>query len=151
MINSGIYVLWLHLPKEAVLAVGSLGTFSFPPGIYAYVGSAQRNLQQRLARHRRAEKKLRWYIDYLRAQANCLGAVVFLGAPKDAECRLAEHIRQLPGASLPAGNFGASDCSCPAHLVHLSGLAPDLVALSHAVHNVQLGAAKSLAFFDAGD
>ncbi|HOB39884.1 GIY-YIG nuclease family protein [Candidatus Darwinibacter acetoxidans] len=151
MVNSGVYVLWLYLPRRVSLTVGKLGTFSFPPGVYAYSGSAQRHLQQRIARHRRAAKKLHWHIDYFRAAAELLGFVVFPGAPKEGECRCAEQLLRLPGAALPAPGLGSSDCSCGSHLVYLPSLQPGLVALGHAVENIELGAAKPLAFFDAGD
>jgi Uri superfamily endonuclease len=37
----GVYVLIIQVEKEAVLNVGALGTLTFKPGLYAYVGSAQ--------------------------------------------------------------------------------------------------------------
>lgn len=151
MVNSGVYVLWLYLPTTTSLTIGRLGSFLFPPGVYAYAGSAQRNLEQRLARHRRLEKRLRWHVDYFRAAAEFLGAVAYPGAPKEGECRCAAQLLQLPGASIPVQGFGASDCSCRAHLLHLPTLERDLVALGDAVHYVQLGTTEALAFFDAGD
>lgn len=151
MRNYGVYLLWLYLPKKTSLTVGRLGTFSCSQGVYAYAGSAQRNLQQRLDRHRRLEKKLRWHIDYFRRAAQFLGVTVFLGAPKDGECRLAARLLSLPGAVLPIKGFGASDCLCASHLVLLPDSKPDLVALGNAVHDVELGAAETFTLFDTGD
>src|SRR3990172_39420 len=51
--NSGIYFLHLSLQEEQRLMVGKLRRASFPKGFYVYVGSAQKNLSQRLARHLR--------------------------------------------------------------------------------------------------
>lgn len=151
MINSGVYVLWLYLPQEERLRVGKLGVFSFPPGVYAYAGSAQRNLRQRLDRHRRLEKRLHWHIDFFRARAQFLGAAVFPGQPKEGECRCARQLSRFTGAYLPAPGLGASDCSCAGHLVYLPGLEPNSIALGHAVHDIELGTAEALTFFDAGD
>ena len=63
MINKGSYLLLLFLEKEKVLQVGKLGTFTFQKGWYCYVGSAMNNLQARIERHLKIEKKLRWHID----------------------------------------------------------------------------------------
>ena len=40
MTETGTYVLLLHLPDNEQLTIGKLGTFDFPAGWYAYVGSA---------------------------------------------------------------------------------------------------------------
>ncbi len=151
MPNSGVYVLWLHLSQRATITVGRLGIFTFPPGVYAYAGSAQRNLQQRIARHRRLEKTLHWHVDYFRAEAGFLGVSVFPEAPKAGECSCAAQLLRFPGAAIPAPGLGSSDCSCPSHLIHLPGVGPELVSLGDAVHRIQLGAAEALALFDAGD
>ena len=113
----GVYVLWFYLPESKQITIGKLGTFSFTPGIYAYCGSAQRNLYSRLERHERVKKNLHWHIDYFRAQALFLGSVVSLNQPKDGECRLAQELLKIPGAFYPAPRFGASDCRCPAHFI----------------------------------
>lgn len=116
-INTGVYVLWLYLPETQLIRIGKLGTFPFSAGVYAYVGSAQRNLKQRVARHARLEKKLHWHIDYFRDQAEFLGAVLFSEAPKIGECLLARGILQIPGSFSPVSGFGSSDCGCVSHLL----------------------------------
>lgn len=151
MVNKGVYVLWLHLPHTAAVTVGKLGTYVFPPGVYAYAGSAQRNLRQRIARHWRLDKKLHWHIDYLRVEAELLGAVLLFNEEKEGECRFVQKLLHLPEACLPVPSFGASDCGCGGHLVYLPSLPPDLVSLGDAIHDIELGPAESLAFFYAGD
>ncbi|HEX6972519.1 MAG TPA: GIY-YIG nuclease family protein [Limnochordia bacterium] len=96
--------------------MGALGTFTFPAGLYAYVGSAQRHREARLARHLRRDKRLKWHIDYFRA-AGEVRAVTRLQGGREAECRLASLLAAQPGASLPVARFGASDCRCPGHLI----------------------------------
>ena len=108
-------MLWLYLPETRQMRIGKLGTFSFKQGVYAYVGSAQRNLRQRVARHARLEKKLHWHIDHFRADAEFLGAAMFYDQPKIAECSLAHEVLRIPGTFHPAPGFGSSDCSCGSH------------------------------------
>ncbi len=115
----GTYVLFLRLKEEQTLAVGGLGPVWFPAGLYAYVGSGRGSggLAARIARHMRHPKPQRWHIDALRAHAAPLMLWLSEG-PQRRECAWARALSQLPGASLPAPRFGASDCRCPAHLIH---------------------------------
>lgn len=118
--DSGVYLLIVRLAAGSRIRVGGLGTFGFPAGCYVYVGSAQRNLSHRLARHTRRDKPLRWHIDYLTTRGTVLGAIVEQ-APRSRECELAGLLASE--AHIPAPRLGASDCGCPAHLFYLgSGL-----------------------------
>jgi sugar fermentation stimulation protein A len=112
-VSAGVYIAVFHLPRPLTTRVGALGVFDFAPGYYLYVGSAQRNMDARLARHASPTKPLRWHIDYLSARARMLGAVV-IEAPKDAECRLASRLAGRYARCVP--RFGASDCRCGGHL-----------------------------------
>lgn len=114
--DSGLYVLWLDLPRAASVSVGSLGTCHFEPGLYAYVGSARRARSARIARHLRIGKRHHWHIDYLRPAGDIV-AVTYVDTPDLGECRLAEHlISNLEGRRAIPG-FGASDCRCGGHLL----------------------------------
>jgi hypothetical protein len=62
-----------HLRQRLRLRVGALGRFWFRPGVYLYVGSAQRNLRARTERHGRKNKPLRWDIDHLSEKAHDRG------------------------------------------------------------------------------
>lgn len=124
MANKGVYVLWLYLPENTSLRIGRLGTFHFKQGVYAYTGSAQRNLQARVARHERLDKKLHWHIDYLRAKAEFLGATLFFEQTKDKECWLTRQLLLIPMTTFPVPGFGSSDCTCGAHLVHIPLASP---------------------------
>ncbi len=95
--------------------MGKLGRRVFHEGFYFYVGSAQRNLSDRLERHARKDKLLRWHIDYLSVKAKMLGAVIVPG-PREHECKLA---KELGGVfELAVLGFGASDCCCGGHLFY---------------------------------
>lgn len=111
--DKGVYLLVLRLPEARTLDVGALGRCNFPAGWYGYVGSAHGpgGLQARLRRHRSLEKRVRWHVDYLRAAAEWVEAWM---APLSAvwECEWARRLAAWPGAGVPVGGFGASDCRC---------------------------------------
>jgi len=113
--NSGVYLAIFRLSRTRTIAIGRLGRFTFQRGHYLYVGSAQRNLQARLARHGRRRKPKRWHIDYLSAKAPLVGALVLRG-PKSWECRLAAILAKR--YLRPIARFGASDCRCGGHLFY---------------------------------
>lgn len=114
--NKGLYILaiWLNRGKE--ISVGALGSAYFPPGLYVYIGSAQKALQARIRRHLSKKKRLFWHIDYLLEGAEVIG-IRSLAGPKEDECRLSEKFSQSGGEVVMKG-FGASDCSCPSHLYY---------------------------------
>jgi Uri superfamily endonuclease len=112
----GIYVLIIQLEASVQIRVGALGNIAFPAGTYAYVGSAQNNLEQRVKRHLQEEKKLFWHIDYLLAdKAANVVQVYYAGGDKTCECSIA-HL--LAEKAVPILGFGCSDCNCGSHLFH---------------------------------
>jgi len=95
-------------------AVGRLGVFEFPAGHYTYTGSAARGLQARIARHLRAEKTLRWHIDYLLAASGVRVESVLRSTRQECTLNAATAgLRLIPG-------FGACDCraGCGTHLLY---------------------------------
>lgn len=118
-LGRGVYILWLYLPKRQTIKVGALGQYEFAAGYYAYAGSAQSGLTQRLRRHVRQNKPLRWHIDYLRQYADVVSVMVAT-ADRSGECILAAALANSAGAQVPVPRFGASDCRCKAHLFHFS-------------------------------
>jgi len=119
--DKGSYLLGISLAQVLDLFVGRLGQFAFSAGYYIYAGSAQGpgGLAARLNRHRRREKQLHWHIDYLLAHA-CLTDVWSIVSKERLECLWARGVAEMPGARIVAPRFGASDCRCPAHLIHFS-------------------------------
>jgi Uri superfamily endonuclease len=117
----GAYVLYIDLKHSLSLPVGSLGVVSFPAGRYAYVGSALRGIESRVARHRRlAEQKSgkrHWHIDYLLADPNAHLAFEAL-LENGAECEISRQIARTKDVTAPIPGFGSSDCKsgCEAHL-----------------------------------
>ncbi|MBN2471925.1 MAG: GIY-YIG nuclease family protein [Anaerolineae bacterium] len=123
---AGTYALLIRVAAPLVIEAGRLGAIALAPGWVVYTGSAHGpgGLLARVSRHRRAEKKPRWHIDALTLTAP-VTAVWAAVAPERLECRWAAALTALPGASLPARGFGASDCGCPAHLIRV--IAPDAI------------------------
>jgi len=115
----GTYLLLLRLERDAEIAVGRLGSFVFPNGWYAYVGSAlgPGGLSARLARHQRQNKRMHWHIDHLLARGT-LVSIWQVKCPDRLECTWATAIRQLDDTRIPVTGFGSSDCHCPSHLFH---------------------------------
>jgi sugar fermentation stimulation protein A len=113
----GRYQLVVRLGRAREIEVGRLGRFLFPAGYYVYTGSAISGLEQRIARHMRAEKRARWHIDYLLAWAKV--TAVRRHPPAASECALSRAVGALPGSRAVARGFGSSDCGCPTHLYHL--------------------------------
>ena len=98
--------------------MGSLGTVTLERGWYAYVGSAARAREARVARHLAREKPLRWHADYLFAAFPAERAWLVDGAA--GECELAAALAALPGAERRPRRFGAGDCRCAGHLVRFA-------------------------------
>jgi len=116
--DAGVYIAVFHLRRAHTIRVGRLGRFGLAAGVYLYVGSAQRGLSARLARHGRRNKPLRWHVDYLSARAAMIGAMVF-ARPRERECELAAVLAGRLERIIP--RFGSSDCGCGGHLFY----APD--------------------------
>jgi Uri superfamily endonuclease len=125
MKSGGAYILKIEVPRNLALRIGVLGEALLPAGQLLYVGSALKNLDQRIARHGRLGEqktgKLHWHIDYLltHPEIRLIEAIAF---PDGNECRISLKISQQKGVTAPIPYFGASDCKsgCPAHLYHLA-------------------------------
>jgi Uri superfamily endonuclease len=116
----GTYILFLRVDQELSAQVGVLGWLDFPPGFYAYVGSAfgPGGLRARLNHHLSPEHRNHWHIDYLSQKAN-LVEIWYTCDPARREHEWAGVFAMLPGVSSPFPGFGASDCQCRTHLFHL--------------------------------
>lgn len=106
------YQLLIRVSQPVSVRVGRLGHFYFPAGDYIYTGSARCNMESRIARHLRKEKKLRWHIDYLMVDPHV--QVIRVKRSRKDECLL----NQFVGGTVIVPGFGASDCrsGCGSHL-----------------------------------
>lgn len=113
----GIYVLIIDINKDINVNIGAKGKVAFTKGLYAYVGSAQANLELRVKRHLRIQKRLFWHIDYLLNSETAKIIKVFCKeADKIEECAVAEILGKKGNA---VEGFGCSDCNCKTHLFHI--------------------------------
>jgi Uri superfamily endonuclease len=110
----GIYTLVLSVSKDIDVNIGALGCVNFEKGLYAYVGSAQNNLEKRIERHLGKTKRKFWHIDHLLDDAHVEVVKVFnKQAERLEECKIAKRINEI---GVPIKGFGSSDCKCESHL-----------------------------------
>ena len=120
--NGGAYLLFLSLKRGIVVTPGRLGRRRLAPGRYVYVGSARRNLSQRVRRHQRLaadrEGRRHWHVDALLLHPWVRLDRVELH-PGGEECELSHDLARR--AEVPIPGFGATDCraGCAAHLYRL--------------------------------
>lgn len=119
MYLKGVYILLIHVKSDVLIKVGSIGEIYFYKGFYAYVGSAQRYLNKRLARHLKKFKRNFWHIDYLLSNESVSPVIFFvkMNAAKAEECSVAKKIGEI---GFPVKNFGCSDCDCSSHLFKIN-------------------------------
>jgi len=121
----GVYILFLRVLDDMKLRVGGLGEIELEKGLYAYVGSAQNNLEKRLARHKSKAKRLRWHIDYLTSSDKVIVESAYAyELLKEYECRIAELLARIFQKAVRG--FGSSDCRCSSHLFKLGGVVKDI-------------------------
>ncbi len=106
------YQLYIRLSRTITIPVGALGQCRFPAGDYIYTGSARRNMEARLRRHRGRDKRPHWHIDHLLLHP--AASVVEVTRSATPECELNQSVT----GEIPAPGFGASDCrnGCGSHL-----------------------------------
>ncbi len=117
----GAYCLLMFLEVDSSLCVGALGRFRFPKGVYAYVGSAQGGIEQRVRRHLGETKRKTWHIDYFLPAARVVTVVTVPTDSKRSECAIVKSLLGSPAARVVVTGFGSSDCRCESHLIHFEG------------------------------
>ncbi len=116
----GIYILLIKIDKNIEVEIGSLGKINFDKGIYAYIGSAQNNLEKRIQRHKVKNKKLRWHINYLLKNKSVkILKILYKNTGRKEECKIA---KRLSKTEIPISKFGCSDCDCKNHLFKIKSL-----------------------------
>jgi len=116
--NQGTYCLILRLEKERSIRVGRRPAWTFPQGYYVYVGSAMKNLSQRIKRHlgrKKRGKKLFWHIDFFLEHAVVLEVKTIRSGIR-LECALSRRLAGQADVAAVPPRFGASDCRCRSHL-----------------------------------
>jgi len=125
----GVYTLIIKNIEDSFLKIGNLGSFNFPKGYYIYVGSAlgknsSTNLENRLKRHLKNNKKLHWHIDYLLHSPNAsIIKICYAETNERFECKILKSIKkQSKKFQFIIKNFGSSDCKsgCNSHLLYIN-------------------------------
>ncbi len=116
----GVYVLIVEVENDVEATIGALGIINFQKGLYAYVGSAQNNLEKRIARHKSKNKKKFWHLDYLldSKDTRVLNAY-YKNAGKEEECQIAKKLNETETV---ISHFGCSDCNCKTHLFNIKDM-----------------------------
>ena len=112
-----LYCIYLQLTEDQTVQVGKLGDYLFRKGTYIYVGSAKKNIVNRIHRHIQIDKKLHWHFDYLRPSGMITKIITY--DERLGECALAEKIRKKENGVFPIKGFGSSDCRCQSHLIYI--------------------------------
>lgn len=109
--NSGIYILELYASDKFQIPVRKFQNSAFQRGYYYYIGSAQKNLSQRIDRHFRTTKKVHWHIDHLTTNKNIVvkTAYIISDAPKNLEEEIANIFPSVFEGKITLKGFGNSD------------------------------------------
>ena len=119
----GSYCLSIIIDSRIKAQIGSLGSVTFEPGEYIYVGSAMNGIEPRVRRHlNTSEKRFRaihWHIDYLlKEQGVHVKAAHAYISDERLECKIAKSLSVKFSAFR---GFGSSDCRCKGHLFKIQG------------------------------
>ncbi len=117
--QTGTYILLLHLPADAELDIPGLGETMFPAGFYAYADSAFgiTQLPERIKTHLAEPTHPREHIDFLRKIA-AVAEVWMAPGNEPHEHEWVSLLLAIPGAVAIADGFGVEDCACDSHLVY---------------------------------
>jgi Uri superfamily endonuclease len=130
----GTYALIFHCNRPHCARVGRLGNVFIATGYWIYVGSAfgPGGLRSRLAHHLSPSHRRHWHLDYIKAAMRPVEAWTTADTVK-REHDWAVAVASIDGAKRPIPGFGASDCDCGTHLMHMPRL-PDFKRFARLIH-----------------
>jgi Uri superfamily endonuclease len=116
----GTYALVFQCHQPKAVTVGNLGDVLIASGFWIYVGSAfgPGGLRSRLRHHLKPSPSPHWHMDYIKTVMQPVEIWTTTDTVK-REHEWARALASLRGASQPIAGFGATDCDCRAHLIHL--------------------------------
>ncbi len=116
----GTYALMFKCSAPFQAVVGKLGPVFLSEGYWIYVGSAfgPGGLRSRLSHHLQPSHRPHWHLDHIKSAMQPIEIWITTDTVK-REHAWATIISALNGASRPIVDFGATDCACRAHLIHL--------------------------------
>ena len=118
----GTYTLLLACKRPFKLRIGKLGLANVEKGNYLYTGSALGtgavSLEQRVTRHRRRNKRVKWHVDYLTVHREiAIVNVICTETDRRLECQISQQILSDLNGKPIIQRAGASDCKCSGHLL----------------------------------
>jgi sugar fermentation stimulation protein A len=116
--NKGSYLMIFYNDFPFKKEIGALGEREFKKGYYVYVGSALNALDQRIKRHLRRNKKIRWHLDYISPVEMKIEKVYPIRRHDRIEEKLARSLLEICDGFIRG--FGASDSNVPSHLFYFS-------------------------------
>jgi Uri superfamily endonuclease len=116
----GTYALMFKCSAPFQAVVGKLGPVFLSSGYWIYVGSAfgPGGLRSRLSHHLKPSHRPHWHLDYIKSAFHPVEIWATTEKIK-REHDWAAIISTFNGASQPIEGFGATDCACRSHLIHL--------------------------------
>ena len=116
----GTYALMFKCSTPFRAVAGKLGPVYLSKGYWIYVGSAfgPGGLRSRLSHHLKPSHRPHWHLDYVKRAMQPIEIWTTTDTVK-REHAWAATISALNGASRPIAGFGATDCTCRSHLIHL--------------------------------
>jgi len=117
--ETGSYVLLLHLLADTTLELPGLGTASMPAGFYAYTDEAQapESLTEKIKYHLSPDLPPYRHIDFLQSAAELEEIWLASGTESRAHA-WADLLLSIPGGVNLVDGFGVSGCDCDTHLVY---------------------------------
>lgn len=131
----GTYVVILASAISKEVSIGKSLQISLQPGYYLYIGSAfgPGGVASRIRHHTSAVKRPHWHLDYLRQYTEVI-EVWFSYDGLKRECQWASVMGSIGDDYNPIKGFGATDCTCPTHLMY-SSMRPDYKQFKYLVMN----------------
>ncbi|WP_372679902.1 DUF123 domain-containing protein [Desulfosarcina sp.] len=121
MTSHGTYALVFRSPVSFQAVAGKLGLVFLSRGYWIYVGSAfgPGGLHSRLSHHLKPSHRPHWHLDYIKSALRPV-EIWTTTDPVKREHDWATLFSGLDGASRPIEGFGAADCKCRSHLIHMA-------------------------------
>src|SRR6056297_3782962 len=126
--NKGSYLLFIELPEDIIVQISGRSCH-IKNGLYSYVGSAMKNLHQRINRHisyHQGNYKKHWHVDHLLEKGKVISTLAIPSIDKTEE----EISMYLSTFYQTVSGFGATDCKkVDSNLFYLSNHLEDYFSI----------------------
>jgi len=126
--NKGSYLLFIELPEDILVTISGK-EYPIQNGLYTYVGSAMKNLKQRINRHISFKEgcyKKHWHVDQLLEKGKVISTLALPSVHRSEE----ELSMFLSTFYQTISGFGATDCKrVDSNLFYLSNHLEDYFSI----------------------